>query len=133
MILFHIETKPEIMSAEIVDNTAGVLTIQISGKLRQPELAAAQKAAAESLQKQGASRLLVLAQNFQGWEKRGDWGDLSGQMQLDAQIDRMAIVGDKRWEDLALVFAGKGIRRVVIEYFLPSESSKARSWLAGTK
>jgi hypothetical protein len=118
------------MSAEIVDASQGVLTIRISGKLRQSELATAQKDAAEILQKRGGSRLLVLAEKFEGWEKGGDWGDLSGQTQLDAQIDRMAIVGEKRWEDVALLFTGKGIRHIEIEYFSPTELPKARSWLS---
>jgi len=119
------------MSAEIVDNTEGVLTIRISGKLRHSELATAQKNAAEMLKKKGGSRVLVLAEKFEGWEKAGDWGDLSGQQQLDAQIDRMAIVGEKRWEDVALLFTGKGIRHIEIEYFSPTDLIKARSWLSG--
>jgi hypothetical protein len=121
------------MSAEIVDNAAGVLTIKISGKLRHSELAAAKKNAAEMLKKRGGSRLLVLAEKFEGWEKGGDWGKLSGQEQLDAQIDRMEIVGEKRWEDVALLFTGKGIRHVDIEYFSPAELTTARSWLASTR
>jgi len=118
------------MSAEIADNTEGVLTIRISGKLRQAELAAAQKSAAELLRKRGGSRLLVLAEEFEGWEKGGDWGDLSGQEQLDAQIERMAIVGEKRWEDVALLFTCKGVRHIEIEYFSPTELPRARSWLS---
>jgi hypothetical protein len=118
------------MSAEIVDASEGVLTIKISGKLRYSELAAAQKTAAETLQKRGGSRLSVLAERFEGWEKGGDWGDLSGQAQLDAQIERLAIVAEKRWEDVALMFAGKGIRHIDIEYFPPTELPKARAWLA---
>lgn len=116
------------MSAEIVNDCEGVLTIKISGKLRQPELAALQKNAAEILQNRSVSSVLVLAENFEGWEK-GDWGDLSGQMQLDQQLDRLAIVGDKRWKGLALLFTGKGIRHVAIEYFSPAELPKARAWL----
>lgn len=118
------------MSAEVVGDTEGVLTIKISGKLQQSELLSAQKHAAEMLQKRGGSRLLVLAEKFEGWEKGGEWEDFSAQTQLDAQIDRMAIVGEKRWETVALLFAGKGIRRVAIEYFSPAEVAKARSWLA---
>ena len=121
------------MSAEIVDNAEGVLTIKISGKLRQSELAAAQKNAAKILQKRGGSRVLVLAEKFEGWEKGDDWGDLSGQAQLDAQIDRMAIVGEKRWEDVALLFTGKGIRHVDIEYFSPTELPRAQSWLSNAR
>jgi len=120
------------MSAEIVDDAEGVLTIKISGKLRQSELAAAQKNAAKILEKRGGSRVLVLAEKFEGWEKEDDWGDLSGQTQLDAQIDQMAIVGEKRWEDVALLFTGKGIRHVDIEYFSPTELPRARNWLSST-
>jgi len=57
------------MSAEIVDASEGVLTIKITGKLHHSELAAAQKNAAETLQKRGGSRVLVLAEKFEGWEK----------------------------------------------------------------
>jgi len=126
----NVNHETENMSAEIVYDSGEVLTIKISGKLRQQELAAAQKGVAEILQKRGDSRLLVLAEEFEGWEKGGDWGDLSGQVQLDAKIERMAIVGQKRFEDLALLFTGKGIRHVAIEYFSPAELRKARGWLA---
>ena len=62
------------MSAEIVDNAEGVLTIKISGKLRQSELTAAQKNAAKILEKRGGSRVLVMAEKFEGW-KRGMTGE----------------------------------------------------------
>jgi SpoIIAA-like len=121
------------MSAEILDADMGVLTIRISGKLRQSELSTAQKNAAEILKKRGGSSVLVLAEKFEGWEKGGDWGELSGQAQLDAQIDRMAIVGEKRWEDVALLFTGKGIRHIDIEYFSPTDLPRARSWLSSPR
>jgi SpoIIAA-like len=121
------------MSAEIVNAIEGMLTIRISGRLRQSELAAAQKNAAEMLKKRGGSRLLVLAEKFEGWEKGQDWGDLSGQEKLDAQIDRMAIVGEKKWEDVALLFTGKGIRHIEIEYFSSAELPRARDWLSSAR
>jgi len=121
------------MRAEIPGAGEGVLTIKITGKLRQSELAAAQKNAAEILRKRGDSRVLILAEKFEGWEKGGDWGDLSAQTQLDEQIERIAIVGEKRWEDVALLFTGKGIRKVEIEYFAPMEVSRARSWLSSPR
>jgi hypothetical protein len=55
---------------------------------------------------------------------------LSAQFELDQYAKRIAIVGERRWKDLALVFAGKGVRRVDIEYFMPPELEKARAWLA---
>jgi hypothetical protein len=117
------------MSAEIVNNPGNTLTFKVSGKLAQSELADVQKNAAEILRKEGKKHVLVIVEDFQGWG-RGDWGDLSGQVAMDQYIDRMAIVGDKKWEDLALLFAGKGIRHVAIEYFSSAELGKAQAWLA---
>ena len=115
------------MSASIESNTEGILTIKITGKLSQPELVGVRKAAAELIHKQDRTRLLIVAQKFQGWEKGGDWGDLSGQAALDPKVEKMAIVGEKKWEDFALIFAGQGVRRFPIQYF--DDPDAARAWL----
>jgi hypothetical protein len=117
------------MSAQIVDTSDGVVTARISGKLTQPELAALQRATGDIIRKAGKARLLVLVENFEGWQRGGDWGDLSFQMEHDAQIEKMAIVGDRKWEELALIFAAKGFRSFPVEYFEPAQIAKARAWL----
>ena len=117
------------MSAQIVNDAGKFLTFRITGKLAQSELAAAQKNAVEILQKQGRKRVLVLAESFEGWGE-GDWGDLSGQIMLEPYLDRLAIVGEKKWESLTLLFTGKGIRRVPVEYFCTGDRDKAEAWLA---
>jgi hypothetical protein len=62
-----------------------------------------QEAIVASIRRQGKVRFLIIADGFQGWEKDGDWGDLSFQIKNDPHIEKMAIVGEKKWEDLALV------------------------------
>jgi len=116
------------MSAEIVNDQGDTLVFKISGKLAQSEFVAAQKNAAKILQNSGTKHMLILAEHFEGWGK-GDWGDLSGQMKMEDHIDRMAIVGDEKWRSLALMFAGKGVRRMPIEYFAPADLAKAQAWL----
>ena len=118
------------MSIEIVNASKGVLTFKVTGQLNQAEFAAAQKRAGEIIRQQGKVRLLVLIENFVGMEKAGDWGDVSFQADYDAFIEKLAIVGDRKWEDVALLFTGKGVRRVPIEYFPPADLAKARTWLA---
>ena len=118
------------MSVEIIDHSGDTLTARISGKLTQPELAALQDAAGDILEKQGRTRLLILTDDFEGWERGGDWGDLSFSIEHDKHIEKMAIVGDKKWEDLALLFTSKGLRPFPIEYFVPADLAKARAWLA---
>jgi hypothetical protein len=117
------------MSAQIASARDGILTVRITGRLTHSELTAAQTSAAEILRKEGAMRILVIADNFQGWERAGDWGDVSFQMDNDARIEKMAVVGDKKWEELALAFTAKGLRPFPIEYFQPADMASARAWL----
>ena len=118
------------MSAEIVNDQGDTLVFKISGKLAQSEFAAAQQDATEILQKGGTKHVLVLAENFEGWGK-GNWGDLTPQIMMETHIDKMAIVGEEKWRSLVLLFAGKGLRRIPIEYFVPSDLPKAQAWLHG--
>jgi len=117
------------MSAEIVSNSGGILTARISGKLTRPELASIQASAEDCIREQGQVSFLIVAEDFQGWREGDDWSDVSF-MENDPYIGKMAIVGEKQWEDLALLFAAKSIRKFPIEYFLPAELERARAWLA---
>ncbi len=117
------------MSAQILPTSDGILTVKVSGKLAHSDLVAVQRQVAEMLQPQQKIPILIIAEDFQGWERAGDWGDVSFQAQYDPQFTRMALVGERKWEDLALVFVSKGFRRFPIEYFPSADLSKARSWL----
>jgi hypothetical protein len=118
------------VSTEILNNREGILTVKVSGHLTQAELLTTQKAAADILREHGGSSVLFVAEDFEGWEKGAEWADMSAQSELDLYARRIAIVGEGRWKDLALLFAGKGVRHVDIEYFFPPELDKARAWLS---
>lgn len=117
------------MSAEITDISDPVLTCQLRGKVTYAEFSAMQKKAAELIQKRSSCRILVLLENFLGLEKAGEWGDVSFQAENDPFIGKIAIIGDPKWEDVALLFTAKGIRRVPIEFFTKEDLAKARKWL----
>jgi hypothetical protein len=123
------------MGAQIIDFNDNIITVRISGVLQQQELAAAQKMASEmirkqgDMQKQGRVSVLVIVENFKGWAKTGDWEDMSFMIENDQHIKKMAVVVDKKWEDLMDMFVGKGLREFPIENFQPSEKEKAIDWL----
>jgi hypothetical protein len=118
------------MGAQFLGVESGILTIKVTGRLEQPELAKAQRDAAESIREHGPARILVLTEDFRGWAKGGDWEDLSFQMEHDPHIKKMAVVADEPWKDLALLFTGRGLRPFPVEHFLPGDVDKARAWLA---
>ena len=117
------------MTAEIIEVGAGIVTVRISGTLSQSALTDLQKSSVDVIRAQGKVRILVLADQFAGWDSGGEWNDFSFQEEFDPCIEKMAIVGDKRWEDLALIFVAKGLRSFPIEYFASSERDSALAWL----
>ena len=117
------------MSAEIVGTDGRVVTARVAGTLTQTELSALQRATGDIINKQGTARLLILVEQFEGWERGATWSDFSFQIHHDAHIERMAIVGDNQWKDLALLFTADGLRRFPIAYFEPADIGRARAWL----
>ncbi len=115
------------MSAEILNTADGILTVKIAGKLTLPELRAVQTQAAKILEGPNKMPILIFADNFQGWEPGGDWEDKSFQKKNDPFIGKIAMVGEKKWEELAFMFIG--YRKFPVEYFKSDEIDKARAWL----
>jgi len=117
------------MPCEIVENIGCLLVVKITGKLSKPEIDAAQRVAIDVIRREGRARILIIGENFKGWQEKGNWGDLSFMMKYDSQIERIAIVGNKKWEDLVIAFTGKGMRSAQVEYFLPAQLGAARAWV----
>jgi hypothetical protein len=117
------------MGMQVGEFSEGIVMLTVSGTLTEPELARAQQEMADTIRTHGKVRILVLAGDFSGWERGGDWDDFSFQQEFDQYIEKMAIVGDTRWEDLALIFVGQGLRGFPIEYFESAGLERARDWL----
>ena len=118
------------MPVQLVDGNGAILTLKVSGLLGEEDLHAAQQQVAARIRQQGKVRILVLAHGFDGWGRGGEWNDFALQTQTDPHVQKMAIVAEQRWEDLALLFVAQGLRPFPIEFFPLSELARAREWLA---
>lgn len=74
-------------------------------------------------------KLLVLTENFSGWDKAGDWGDLTFMHEYDPYIEKIAVVADEKWQDQIFMFVGAGMRAAQVMFFPTGEEEKARDWL----
>ena len=106
-----------------------IYVLRISGILKRCEFAAEQSNLARDIDTGAKPRLLIILENFEGWERGADWNDLDFMMSHGAKISKIAIVGEPRWETLALAFAGAGVRRATVKFFQSNELRQARSWL----
>src|SRR5262245_28475080 len=100
------------MSFELVDSPHGIFAAKVTGTLQAFEYHQLLKQAAEFILKHGKTRILITAEGFTGFASAGEWGDTAFQEQFDRQIEKIAIIGEKKFEDLVLMFTGKGLRKV---------------------
>jgi hypothetical protein len=118
------------MPAEINYEPNGIHVLRISGILKRSEFGAEESALARHIDTGSNPRLLVILENFEGWERGADWNDFDFMISHGGKVSKIAIVAEPRWETLALAFAGAGVRRAPVKFFPPNELAQARSWLA---
>ena len=118
------------MAFTIIDAAGPIISAKISGELSRSEVGELQRAALEAIRRCGKISALFILDNFQGWKKDGEWGDISFLIDHDNDINKIAVSGDEHWRDLICAFLAKGFRQAAVEYFLPGELAKARAWLA---
>ena len=106
-----------------------ICVLRISGILKRSEFGAEEKALGSHIDTLLKPCLLVILENFEGWERDADWNDLDFYISHGRKISRIAIVAEARWEALALAFAGAGVRRTPVKFFTPNELEQARTWL----
>jgi hypothetical protein len=119
------------MPVQIQYQPDDICVLRISGILKRSEFGAEQNALARRFNMGSKPRLLVIFENFGGWQRGADWGnDLDFMISHAGKISKIAIVAEPRWETLALAFAGAGFRRAAVKFFPSAELEQARSWFA---
>ena len=117
------------MGATIQQEKGNLRVLRITGLLKKSELDAVQAAEAKQWTPATRVKLLVIVESFQGWERGADWGDVSFLVTQGEQIEKIAIVGDPKWETEFLMFAGGGLRKAQVKFFPSNQLAQARVWL----
>jgi hypothetical protein len=118
------------MPFEVIESSGSLVSVKIKGELKKSELDQIQALAIELIKRWGKVRVLVILEDFQGWERGENWGDITFAVEHDNDIEKVAIVGEESWKEPVLAFFGKPFRKLSIEYFDPSQLARARAWVA---
>ena len=121
------------MAFTILDSTGPIVSVKISCELDRSEVTQIQAAALKAIQRCGKISALFILDEFRGWKRDGNWGDISFMTQHDEDISKIAVVGEEQWRDMICAFLAKGFRAAAVEYFLPADLAKARAWLEAEK
>lgn len=73
-------------------------------------------------------RMLVQLSGFKGWSPGAAWEDVKLGLHHYADIDRLAVVGDREWEEW-MTRLSRPFSLADIRFFEPSEMEKALAWI----
>jgi hypothetical protein len=117
------------MGATIEREKGNLIVLRITGPLKKSEFDAALAAEARQWRPTSRVKVLVIVEDFKGWERGADWGDVAFFFEHDHQIEKIAIVSDPKWEVQTLVFGGAGVRRGEVKFLPTNQMAQARAWL----
>lgn len=117
------------MAHEIIQIDDALISVRIRGVMRLADMEAIQALAHDLIEHGKKPRCLIVAEDFQGWDKQDDWNDIGFFVEHGDDIEKMAIVGDECWKDDIYLFTGKGLRKTEIEFFPVSALQEAEAWL----
>jgi hypothetical protein len=114
------------------------IDIQIDGKLM--EVAATGKfersdyelfvpTAEKLIKEHGKIRVLFVMHDFHGWTAGAAWEDIKFDLKHFRDIERLAIVGESKWEKGMSVFC-RPFTTAKMKYFDSSQLAEARDWIA---
>lgn len=118
------------MTAMLTEHAGNLLTITVRGQLKKAEYDQLLRQSAQLIEEKGRLKLLIVGNEFAGWEPGGNWGDVSFMMEHDEDVGKIAAVGEERWRDDLLMFLGAGLRAAEVRFFPTGQLEMAKSWLA---
>ena len=113
----------------LTDDAGGkILAMKISGKLSKEDYQQFVPKVEDLIKQHGKIRILMEMHDFHGWEMAALWEDIKFDVKHFRDIERLAMVGDSKWEAGMAVFC-KPFTSAKIKYFDVSKVDDAREWI----
>ena len=107
----------------------GFVEIDLTGKLSGEDYEVYRPRIEQLIREHGKLRLLVHMHDFHGWTPGGLWQDMKFDVKHFKDLERIAFIGDKKWEEGMSKFC-KAFTTAEVRFFEESRIDAAREWLA---
>ena len=119
----------EIKTLQIKKEAAAkIVYIAVSGKLEKEDYELLVPEMERAIEQHGKIRLLFELLDFQGWSASAAWEDTKFGVKHFHDIERLAIVGDNKWEK-GMAFIARPFTMAKVHYFDIAEWDEAERWL----
>ena len=110
------------------ENGGKLVVVQVTGKLVKADYERCVPEFERLIRQHGKLRLLFELTGFHGWEAGALWDEIKLDIRHFADIERLAVIGDKKWEHGMVTFY-KPFTKATIRYFDHAKAAEARKWL----
>jgi hypothetical protein len=117
------------MAIKLEESNAGkVLEVSLSGKLTKEDYEAFVPRVERLVAQHGKIRMLVAMHDFHGWTAGALWQDTKFATHHFRDIERLALVGEAKWQQGMAVFC-KPFTAASVRYFDHAALSDAQTWV----
>ena len=109
--------------------SGNVLEVAVTGKLTKDAYQQLVPAVDKQIQDHGKLRILFVMRDFHGWTAGALWEDTKFDLKHWRDIERLAIVGETKWEQGMATFC-KPFTTAEVRYFDHAQSEAARQWIS---
>ena len=106
-----------------------VIALHVSGKLEKADYEHFVPEFARLARQRGKLRVLFDMRDFHGWKASAAWEDLKFGVEHFSDIERLAMVGEEKWQQGMARFC-KPFTKATVRYFDHVDGAQAREWLA---
>lgn len=118
------------MTVSLSFEEGNLVVIRGSGELKRDEVDQTKRQIYNYILANGPIYMLFLIDEaFKSFEAFASWEDIEEDAVIQPNVKRLALVGDLRWRDQALLFLITAVASFQIEYFKPEQEEFARVWL----
>ena len=111
------------------ENGGKMLAVHVSGKLVKADYEQFVPEVERLIRQHGKLRMLFDMTDFHGWEASAAWEDFKFAVEHFADIERLAMVGEKQWQH-GMATLCKPFTKAMIRYFDHDDATEARKWLS---
>ena len=122
-------TQNVTMITQTTEASAGpIIEIQLTGKLEKADYEAFVPEIEGMIEKYGKIRMLVIFEDFHGWSAGALWKDIKFDAKHFNDLERVALVGDDKWEKGMAIFC-EPFTTAEVQFFPSERIKEARVWI----
>lgn len=110
------------------ENGGKLLAVHVSGKVVKADYDHFVPEFERLVKLHGKLNVLFDMTEFHGWEASAVWEDIKFDIKHFADINRLAMVGDKKWQQGMAAFC-KPFTKATVRYFDHTDAADARKWV----